>query len=93
MPEEPHVMVPVKSLWDVWAHEARNFTPWLARHLDELGDALGMKLDLVQEEVRLRVAGQVDIVARQGQTQATVVIENQLGESDDSHCLRSLLSH
>ena len=90
MPEDPHVMVPVKSLWDVWPHEARNFTPWLARHLDELGNALGMKLDLVEQEVRLRVAGQVDIVARQGQTQATVVIENQLGESDDSHCLRLL---
>ena len=96
MSEEPRVMEPVKSLWDVWPNEARQFTPWLSRHLDRLGDALGMKLESAETERVLRGAGRVDIVAqadilaRQGQTRATVVIENQLGESDDSHCLRLL---
>ena len=35
-------------------------------------------------------AGRVDIIARQTQTEAKVVIENQLEQSDDSHCLRLL---
>ena len=35
-------------------------------------------------------AGRVDIIAEQVSTEAKVVIENQLGESDDSHCLRLL---
>ena len=90
MAEEPRVMEPVKSLWEVWTNEARDFTPWLASHLDQLGDALSMKLEIVGREVVLPGAGQVDILARQGQTQAKVVIENQLGGSDDSHCLRLL---
>lgn len=55
---------------------------------------LGSKLDLsfehVEREVTLPHAGRVDIRAQQAGTGATVVIENQLGDSDDSHCLRLL---
>ena len=35
-------------------------------------------------------AGRVDIIAQQVSTMAKVVIENQLEDSDDSHCLRLL---
>ena len=90
MTKELHVLEPVKSLWEVWSHEAHRFTPWLADHLDRLGDALSMELKFEAREVRLPLAGQADIVARQIPTGAKVVIENQLGESDDSHCLRLL---
>ena len=41
-------------------------------------------------EATLPVAGRVDIIAQQVSTKAKVVIENQLEESDDSHCLRLL---
>ena len=41
-------------------------------------------------EVTLPGAGRVDICAQQAETGARVVIENQLGKSDDSHCLRLL---
>ncbi len=90
MSEAVHVLEPVKSLWEVWSHEAHCFTPWLAKRLDRLGDALSMELKLEATEVTLPLAGRADIVARQAPTGAMVVIENQLGESDDSHCLRLL---
>ena len=44
----------------------------------------------MQAEVTLPVAGRVDICAKQVGTDAKVVIENQLGWSDNSHCLRLL---
>ena len=89
MPEEIHQLESV-SLRTAWPDEARHFTPWLAKHLDLLGSALGMELELERKEVRVPPAGQVDIIARQAQTGAKVVIENQLEKSDDSHCLRLL---
>ena len=30
----------------VWSNEAQAFTPWLAEHLDVLGDALGITIEL-----------------------------------------------
>jgi len=76
------------SLREPWPDEAHDFTPWLAKHIDRLGAALNLKLDGVRREVNLAEAGRVDIFARQAETDAIVVIENQLGKSDDSHCLR-----
>ena len=80
---------PVK-LWEAWPHEAHDFTPWLAENIDRLGDKLNLRLGGVETEVTLREAGRVDICARQAETDAIVVIENQFGESDHSHCLRLL---
>ena len=89
MSTEIHSLRPM-NLRDVWPHEAHDFTPWLAEHLDWLGDALGLELELVRTEVSLPHVGKVDILARQTETGAKVVIENQLGDSDGSHCLRLL---
>ncbi len=86
---EIRVLKPV-DLWTVWPNEAHDFTPWLANHIDRLGDVLNLRLEQVQTEVTLPRAGRVDICALQSETGATVVIENQLGGSDDSHCLRLL---
>jgi hypothetical protein len=38
----------------IWKHEALDFTPWLAEHIDELGETLGLDLELVQREVPMR---------------------------------------
>lgn len=73
-----------------WPHEAQNFTPWLAEHLSLLGDSLNLELEPEGTEVTLPGAGRVDILARQAVTNDRVVIENQLGQSDHSHCLRLL---
>ncbi len=78
------------SLRRVWPDEARDFTPWLADNLSLLGSKLNLVLEREGVEVVLPGAGQVDILAKQAETGARVVIENQLGLSDDSHCLRLL---
>lgn len=78
------------SLREAWPDEARHFTPWLVRHIDLLGAKLDLTLEEVQPEVTLPGAGRVDIYAQQAGTDAKVVIENQLEDSDDSHCLRLL---
>ena len=78
------------SLREAWPNEARDFTPWLADNIHLLGGKLDLRLEQVRTEVTLPGAGRVDICAEQAGTDAKVVIENQLAESDDSHCLRLL---
>ena len=35
---------------DVWQHEARDFTPWLPEHEENLSEALGIDLELQESE-------------------------------------------
>ncbi|MCH7977512.1 MAG: DUF4268 domain-containing protein [Acidobacteria bacterium] len=71
------------ALGKVWAHEARDFTPWLEQHIEVLNDALNMRLS---EPRREQSAGtfSVDLVA-EDETGNRVVIENQFGKSDHDH--------
>ncbi len=48
------------SLRKAWRHEAHDFIPWLAEHIDRLGDTLNLRLERVQTEVRLPRAGKGD---------------------------------
>lgn len=68
----------------IWKHEAHDFTPWLAEHLDELGEALGLDLELVQREAAVGDFS-VDLVAKDLGSNRTVVVENQLAATDHSH--------
>ena len=86
---EIHPLEP-ESLGTGWPNEPQDFTPWLAQNLRLLGAQLNLELELEGTEVTLPGAGRVDILARQAVTNDSVVIENQLGQSDDSHCLRLL---
>ena len=75
----------------MWKHEALNFTPWLAKNLHLLGDALGMKLEPVQTELPVGPY-YLDILAREVGEGVTVAIENQLEETDLHH-LGQLLTY
>lgn len=51
------------DLRTVWSNEAQAFTPWLAEHLDVLGDALGITIELEERESSVG-AFSLDILAR-----------------------------
>jgi hypothetical protein len=75
----------------MWQHEAHDFTPWLAENLHMLGDAIGLKLELVQTEAWIG-PNRLDILAKTADSGTIVAIENQL-EVTDLHHLGQLLTY
>ena len=77
--------VPVREVW----HLEADFTTWLAENLDLLSKEIGITLNLIQEEAWLAPSsdwqGRVDILAREDESGAYIVIENQMEESDNDH--------
>ena len=77
-----------------WADEARDFTPWLASQIEnedvsQLEDALGLDLEVVDTEKDVS-RYRVDVVAETVDDGRTVVIENQLEQSDHDHLGKSI---
>ena len=77
------------SLQEAWLDEAKDFTPWLAENLDELGDALDTPLQLQERESPVGTK-KLDIFATDPAGNP-VVIENQLYPTDDNHLGRLLI--
>lgn len=73
----------VSNIREIWSHEATSFTPWLADHIDVLGEELGTHLTVVATEVPIGEF-RLDIQAEDEQGR-TVIIENQLEPSDHGH--------
>src|SRR5574344_583041 len=74
------------DLRKVWKNEALDFTTWLAlpENMEQLGDVLG--LTLVDVSTEQSVGGyRCDIVCRDEITKKTVIIENQLEQSNHDH--------
>lgn len=71
---------------NVWAHEASNFTPWLAEeeNIARLGSAIGLELEVENTEVSVGPFS-ADILARDSGSSAYVIIENQLSKTDHDH--------
>ena len=68
----------------VWVREAYHFTPWLAEHLSELGEVLGLDLELVERESPVGPFS-ADLLARDLGRDRIVVIENQIEATDHTH--------
>lgn len=68
----------------IWKNEARDFTPWVADHLEELNDALGLELEFEEEEKPVGPYS-ADILTKDTGTGKYVVIENQLEKTDHDH--------
>jgi len=82
---------PEVPLREIWPDEARDFTPWLGRNLELLGDPIGKNLQLLDKEVRFHGPDrdyQPDLIAEVAETRERVVIENQLERSDNDHFSR-----
>lgn len=74
------------DLKKVWKHEELDFTPWLAEpdNLQLLGEATGLSLSLVERESAVQDLS-VDILCTEDETGYSVIIENQLEQSDHKH--------
>lgn len=78
------------DLRSVWPHEAQSFTPWLEENPQELGELLGLDLDLSKEHPIGSFS--LDLVGTDLATGRSVIIENQLEKSNHSH-LGQLLTY
>lgn len=73
----------------MWPNEALNFTPWLAENISELGEKIGMELEVVGQEVSVGPYS-ADILAKDINTDAYIVIENQLERTNHDHLGKSI---
>ena len=74
------------ALRDLWKHEAKDFSAWLAEeeNLTMLGDTIG--IDICKIETESHVGGFfVDILAEEQGTGNKIIIENQLEETNHDH--------
>lgn len=79
------------SIREVWKNEEKDFTPWLEKNIDVLGETLGINLSVVEREKGVGRYFEADILAEDPEGHY-VVVENQFGESDHDH-LGKLLTY
>ena len=73
------------SIRDVWKHEEKEFTPWLAMeaNISKLADELGLELQVEGVEVPVGPFS-ADVLAKDASGDL-VIIENQFGKTDHDH--------
>lgn len=73
-----------KNLRDLWKHEERDFTPWLAQNIEQLSELLSVPIEVQQIEHRVG-SYELDILGRVEGTETVVIVENQLTPTDHGH--------
>lgn len=79
-------LIEITDLRTIWPHEALDFTPWLAdeNNITLLSDAIG--IDITVDETESNVGTfHVDIVGKETGGNKTVIIENQLEDTNHDH--------
>lgn len=72
------------SARELWRHEERDFTPWLAQNIEQLSELLGVQI--VVDHIEHKVGGyELDILGHVEENEAVVIIENQLQGTDHGH--------
>ncbi len=81
------------ALREYWAHEALNFTPWLAReeNIALLADTIGLELEVEAQEQPVGPFS-ADILCKETASDHWVLIENQIARTDHTH-LGQLLTY
>ncbi len=74
----------INDLRSAWPNEARDFTPWLANNIDVLGDEIGIDISIEGTESAVG-SFNVDIFATDADTGRSIIIENQLEDTDHDH--------
>ena len=69
---------------EVWKHEERDFTPWLAENIDHLSDLIGVSIVIDHTEHKVG-SFELDILGHVEENDAVVIIENQLQATDHAH--------
>jgi hypothetical protein len=69
-----------------WKHEALDFTKWLSEpeNIAILSDEIGIGIEVTQTEASVG-RFTVDILAREENSERTIIIENQLEMTDHTH--------
>ena len=78
-------------LREVWNNEATSFTPWLLGNEDVLSELLGIDISLDRREESVGRYS-LDLIGRNNDDGTTVIVENQLENTDHSH-LGQLLTY
>lgn len=76
---------------DVWKNEEKDFTPWIVENIQKLSELIGVPFTAEQTEKKVG-SYELDIYGRVERTDAPVIIENQLAETDHRH-LGQLLTY
>lgn len=76
---------------EVWKHEERDFTPWVAENINKISEVIGVPIIVEQTEQKIGNI-ELDIYGKVEGKDTIVIIENQLNSTDHIH-LGQLLTY